>query len=292
MTRSIPSEHYRLLMSLRQSDEDVCLYPGETANWETLSPEVGRLQIALVAARRVIPISAQRLLKRRMTGNGSEGDSRRAQIASSFDPSNVTFGALYAAGGILIVLSVSTLGVSRLSSFRRLRADRAVRRCRVVRSEPATRNRPAPVVARGDRDDRHAGLARTRVDGLRDRVCLYYLDVPDSAPYRPFAGAEILRFAERFPARCHHYPRRLDLPGRPARSGGLRAGSMSMCRKRFRGASTRTPGHAGASGDGHSEDANGRNALLDEASSKGSHRDGAARPDLQSHPRHEQPRKM
>ena len=34
---------------------------------------------------------------------------------------------------------------------------------------------------RGDRDDRHAGLARTRVDGLRDRVCLHYLDVPDSA---------------------------------------------------------------------------------------------------------------
>ena len=60
-------------MSLRQSDEDVCPYPGETANRETLSPEVGRFQIALVAARRVIPISLpQRLLKRRMTGNGSE----------------------------------------------------------------------------------------------------------------------------------------------------------------------------------------------------------------------------
>ena len=44
-------------MSLRQSDEDVRPYRGETANWETLSPEVGRLQIALVATRRVIPIS-------------------------------------------------------------------------------------------------------------------------------------------------------------------------------------------------------------------------------------------
>ena len=44
-------------MSLRQSDEDVFPYRGEAANWETLSPEVGRLQIALVAVRRVIPIS-------------------------------------------------------------------------------------------------------------------------------------------------------------------------------------------------------------------------------------------
>ena len=88
----------------------------------------------------------------------------------------------------------------------RLRADRAVRRRRAVRSEPATRNRPAPIVDRGYRDDRHAGLARTRVDGLRDRVCVHYLDVPDSAPHRPLAGADILRFAEGFPARCHHHP--------------------------------------------------------------------------------------
>ena len=54
----------------------------------------------------------------------------------------------------------------------------------------------------------------------------------------------------------------------------------------------RTPGHAAAPGDGrtslrHSEDANGCNALLDEAPSQGGHRDGAARTRLQSHPRHE-----
>ena len=71
MTRGVPSEHYRLLMSLRQSDEDVCPYPGETANRETLSPEVGRVQIALVATRRVIPMSPPKdCYKRRVTGNG------------------------------------------------------------------------------------------------------------------------------------------------------------------------------------------------------------------------------
>ena len=63
MTRRLPSEHYRLLMSLRQSDEDVCPNPRETANRETLSLEVGRLQIALVATRRAIPIS--------LTGQGA-----------------------------------------------------------------------------------------------------------------------------------------------------------------------------------------------------------------------------
>jgi hypothetical protein len=76
----------------------------------------------------------------------------------------------------------------------------------------------------------------------------------------------------------------VNLAAHPARNGGLRDGSMSMCWRRCRVAST--AGHAAASGDGrasvrHIKDADGGNALLDEASSKGRQRNSAPRPGLQ-----------
>lgn len=60
MTRRLPSEHYRLLMSLRQSDEDVCPYPGETANRETLCPRWDACRLLWSLFVGSIPASAVR----------------------------------------------------------------------------------------------------------------------------------------------------------------------------------------------------------------------------------------
>src|SRR5947199_2075759 len=79
---------------------------------------------------------------------------------------------------------------------------------------------------------------------------------------------------------------------RPARSGGLHAGSMSTFWKRYRGASTTTPGHAAAAGDSrtsvrHYESPHGGDALPHQNASKSSRRDGSLGPGLQSHTGHE-----
>src|SRR5262245_22657937 len=69
-------------------------------------------------------------------------------------------------------------------------------------------------------------------------------------------------------------------------------GSMSICWRKYKSASIRTrrPCASVARRPNipcHAEDEDGDDALPDEASAQGRHRDGAARTRLQSHPRHE-----
>ncbi len=102
------------------------------------------------------------------------------------------FGGVYAAGGIAIMLCLTSLGhgLSGLSAGGGLRADRTVRGDRPLRSQPPPRARRAGLFWR---DLDHSALARRdRLDGLRHAVRVRGLDVPGAAADRAAARPERL----------------------------------------------------------------------------------------------------